>query len=57
MPLYTYQIALKEDDEWFRAYVCAEDKYKAVFQLIEENPPLTLEFLLQSDELEVERCD
>ena len=58
MPAYTFQIALKEDDDspWLREYVCAEDKYQAVYQFIEDHPPLTLEYLLLFDEFHVEAC-
>ena len=56
MPCYTYQLAIKNDGEWRREYVCAEDRLGAVETFLEENPLLTLELLLQSDELEVERC-
>lgn len=57
MPAYTYQIAIKENDKWLREYVCAEDKYQAVYNFLEEHPMWSLEFLLQADELEVEVCD
>ncbi len=57
MPAYTYQIAIKENDKWLREYVCAEDKYQAVYSFLEERPMWSLEFLLQADEFEVERCE
>lgn len=57
MPAYTYQVAVKEDEAWFRHYVCADSKEHAVFEFLEEFPPLSLEFLLQADEFHVERCD
>ena len=57
MPAYTYQIAMRNNTKWLRAYVCAEDKEAAVCQFIEENPPLTMDALFRSDELQIERCD
>lgn len=57
MPAYTYQVAINEDGKWVRDYVCAENKYQAVTQWLEEHPMMTLEFLLQSDDLQVERCE
>ncbi len=56
MPAYTYQVALKTDNQWLRAYVCAEDKSGAVDQFIEDNPPLTYDALLRADRFEVECC-
>jgi len=56
MPVYTYQLAIKDGERWCREYVCAEDRVTAVYQFLEDNPFMTLESLLQADELEVERC-
>ncbi len=57
MPAHTYQIAIKEDGQWLREYVCASDRVGAVQQFLEEHPMLSIEFLYQADALEVERCD
>jgi len=56
MAAWTYQIAVKTNGKWCREYVCAEDRVSAVQQFLEENPFLTLDHLLQSEQLEVERC-
>jgi hypothetical protein len=56
MPNYTYQIYLKYDGLETREYVCAEDRMSAVNQFLEENPYLSIDFLLQSEQIEVERC-
>ena len=54
---HTFQIAIKEDNEWMREYVCAQDKVSAVYQFLEDFPMMTLEFILQADEFEVEACE
>ena len=57
MPVYTYQVAIRDEGHWLRDYVCADDRIHAVYQFLESHPLMTLEFLLQSDKFEVERCD
>ena len=57
MPCWTYQIAIRENDKWLREYVCAEDRVGAVMMFCEAYPQYPLEFLLQSDVFEVERCE
>jgi hypothetical protein len=47
---------MKYDGLETREYVCAEDRMSAVTQFLEENPYLSIDFLLQSEQIEVERC-
>jgi len=57
MPCWTYQIAINHEGNWRREYVCAEDRVGACQAFLEENPALTIDYLLDSDELEVEKCE
>ena len=54
--IHTFQIAIRNDGQWVREYVCAPDKTAAVFEYLEQNPMYTLEWLLQADQFEVEAC-
>ena len=56
MAAHTFQIAIKNDGQWVREYVCACDKTQAVFEYLEAHPMYTLEWLLQADRFEVEAC-
>ena len=57
MPAHTYQIAIQNEGKWLREYVCAESRDTAVQVFLDENPPLTLDFLAGSQQFEVERCE
>lgn len=57
MPAYTYQVAIKDEGKWWREYVCAESKTAAVQTFLDEHPPLTIDFIMQAQSVEVERCE
>ena len=57
MPNWTYQVALKNNGQWHHDYVCAEDRVGAVNEYLKEHPTMTLDSLISSEGLEVERCE
>lgn len=55
MPAYTYQIAIREYDDWERAYVAAPDRAAALATFMQTHPEYDADRLMNAD-VEVEPC-